>query len=501
MFRLKYYTAIEEAQKKTETAPKDALAAFDLNDLGADSLRRRFSLWTRDRLFRVALSVMRAIWPLPRFGRLVIVTRDEDVREVLNNPEAFEVPYHLEMRELGGADFVLGLEGCEHTDQRKIISSVMLQQDAARISELTAKFAKALIRSSGGRIDVMKDFITRVATETCIRYFGLTVDDPDAFAEWAMSISALLFADPFGEEKTRLLALNGSARMRAAIDRSIARQMQPSRRDDETVLGRLLKLQTDEPQLTNAKIRAILVGLVAGFIPTTTLAAGKILQQLLRRADAFDEAKTAARQASNPCTRIAGRETLQRLLFNAARHNPALAPGQWRSTSGDCDACGRHVASENSKRKLRAMVATESALRDTRRAANQPNPTGNDPSWSAIELMFGHGIPACLGVYVAKAQITACSRSCCHSRSCERGVMLWIPSVFHWVGPFPRRFDMEFEPAVPASQTMVTICAPLAADADIGAMRQTIEGGGNPATPSLRNCSTTQTLFTSLRFR
>ena len=202
MFKLKYYTAIREAQSKTKTSPEDALAPFDLNDLGADSVRRRLTLWARDRFFRVALFVLRAIWPNPRFGRLVIVTRDKDVREVLKNPKAFEVPYHLEMRELGGADFVLGLEDCEHIDQRKIISSVMLQEDAVRISELSAKFAQGLIRSSGGQIDVMKDFITRVATETCIRYFGLTVEDPDAFAEWAMSISALLFADPFGDEKT-----------------------------------------------------------------------------------------------------------------------------------------------------------------------------------------------------------------------------------------------------------------------------------------------------------
>ena len=62
----------------------------------------------------------------------------------------------------GGADFVLGLEDCEHADQRGLISEVMLKEDAARISELSQQFAKALIQSSGGQIDVMKDFITRV---------------------------------------------------------------------------------------------------------------------------------------------------------------------------------------------------------------------------------------------------------------------------------------------------------------------------------------------------
>ena len=60
------------------------------------------------------------------------------------------------------------------------------------------------------------------------------------------------------------------------------------------------------------------------------------------------------------------------------------------------------------------------------------------------------------------------------------------PSLFRWggigwVGPFPRRLDMEFEPAIaPASQTMLTICAPLKGD------RTDVEGQiaklKNPAT-------------------
>ncbi|HKP92290.1 MAG TPA: hypothetical protein VJS88_00205, partial [Chthoniobacterales bacterium] len=250
MFRLKYYDAIRQAQKKTRATLQDAPAAFELNDLGADSLRSRLALWARDRFFRIGLFLLRALRPNLKLGRLVIVTRYEDVREVLENPGAFEVPYGLEMRELGGADFVLGLEDGPHCDQRRIISNVMIPQDADRISELSVKFATALIRSSGGRIDVMKDFITRVATETCIRYFGLTVRDPDAFAEWTMAVSALLFADPFGKEKTRQLALNGASRIRAVIDRSIVRQRQYVQPDDETVLGRLLNLQTVQPQIT-----------------------------------------------------------------------------------------------------------------------------------------------------------------------------------------------------------------------------------------------------------
>ena len=490
MFKFKYYDAIKEAQRKTRAAHQDAPGAFELNDLGADSLRRRFKLWARDRLFRIGFFLLRALRPNLKLGRLVIVSRDEDVREALKNSEAFEVPYGLEMRELGGADFVLGLEDKPHTDQRRIISSVMPPQDAARIAELSAKFAKALIQSSGGRIDVMKDFITRVSTETCIRYFGLTVHDPDAFAEWAMSVSALLFADPFGDEKTRQLALNGAARIRAVIDRSIMRQRQYLRPDDDTVLGRLLDLQASQPHITDEQICAILVGLVTGFIPTTTLAAGKILQQLLRRADTFEEAKTAALKAGDDRTKSAGRIDLRRLLFEAARLNPALDPGQWRYARATATLAAGKWRAMTVKKGSVLMVSTMSALRDSRRIRNtRTNPAATGQQWPGpdIELMFGCGIHSCLGTHIAMVQITEMFEVLLSQQQLRvRRRAFGVRSAIHWVGPFPRRFDMEFEPVSPSIQSMITICAPLEFAGTASTIRNMIKGYGNPSKQPLK---------------
>jgi len=57
--------------------------AFDFNDLGADRswspVLRRLWLWS----LRVAFACFRTCWPIPKFGRLVIITRDADVRDVL----------------------------------------------------------------------------------------------------------------------------------------------------------------------------------------------------------------------------------------------------------------------------------------------------------------------------------------------------------------------------------------------------------------------------------
>lgn len=457
MFDLKYYASIEAAQRQSGLERPDAIPPFDLDRLGADSWRRRLFTWLTGWLFPVTLALFRAIWPNPKFGRLVVVTRAADVRDVLRRPDDFEVPYGREMTELaGGENFVLGMEGPGHDEQNRQIRAAMPASDAERIVDLSRRFADALIRTSGGRIDVMKDFITRIATETCASYFGLQPEDPDAFAEWAMSISALLFADPFGDAATRQLALNGAARVRAVIDHSIANAaMAPP----DSVLRRLIDLKATDPNLTDDKIRAILVGLTTGFVPTNTLAAGKILQELLRRPDLLRAAIARARsaaiidragQADN-----ADKAALQAILLEAARVNPALAPGQWRYARRDAVIASGTWRERKVPQGSVLMVATMSALRD--------HSGGDKPT---TDLMFGDGIHACLGKYLAIAQITEIFMVLLSQANLRVAEDSW-GSRIRWVGPFPRRLDMTFDPAVsPATQSMITVCAPLIAGAD-----------------------------------
>src|SRR5262249_19633803 len=157
---------------------------FDLDEIGADTWRRRFTMWLTGFVLPPALFLLRTFWPVARIGSFVVVTRAADVRCILAQPDKFEVPFGLAMRKLaGGSNFVLGLEGTPHDEQRELIKTVLDRRyeellrtvtrkaDAELVARTTNRFARALIRSSGGRIDVMKDYITRATTEACIEYF------------------------------------------------------------------------------------------------------------------------------------------------------------------------------------------------------------------------------------------------------------------------------------------------------------------------------------------
>ena len=168
---LKYFAKIEAAQKATRDAPPERLPPFDLSPfLTRSRIRQAVTRFVFRKILPAVFAILRAVWPNPRFGRLVIVTRDADVREVLEKNPAFEVPFELEMTELAdGTQSVLGVEGNEHLRLRTAIEAVMDLKDLPKIAEWSRGYAESLLDASGGTIDVVTDLITRTATETCCR--------------------------------------------------------------------------------------------------------------------------------------------------------------------------------------------------------------------------------------------------------------------------------------------------------------------------------------------
>lgn len=471
---LKYYAAIEAAQAATKRDGIDLAVPFSIDALGTDSAWSRITHALFDLAIGIAFRFFRRFWPIAKFGRLIIVSRAEDVSAVLSRPDLYETPFGPEMTELaGGANFVLGLEGAEHDWQRQLVIEVVRRDDVAALGEKAASMARALIGNSKGRIDAMKDLFTRVSSEVCCSYFGLSTADPDAFADWTLAISALLFADPFGQAQTRSLALKGAAGVRAAIDLSLAA---PRRSGDDTLVGRLLARKAGDPTLTNARIKAVLVGLTTGLIPTTTLAAGRIFQELTRRPNALAAARTAA---------IAGDERkLEAVLFEAARLNPALSPGQWRYARKE------GIIATGQRREIRVpvgsviLVGTASALVDGRRT---PNPYAFDPGRppESFGLAFGEGTHDCLGKWVAMRLITKISGELLVLADLKPVVGTF--GSLGWVGPFPRRLEFEFAPVSgPVGFSMPTICIPLSPSVSAGAIRAAVAAMGNPANGDIK---------------
>lgn len=504
MLELKYFAKIDAyKEQETEAARKpQALPPFDLNDLGADNLLKRGSRAFLRWFFLFAFWVLRAVWPVARIGRMVIVTRYADVCEVLNDPKHFPVPFGPEMEAItDGESFALGLDGKPHEEQRDIVDEVLgwkdperRRKDGQKILDDTRHITQTLLDESGGRIDAMRDLLGRVFTETCSSYFGLDLDEPNAFLDRSMAVSALLFADPFGSEVTRKLALNGAVRMRYLIDRAIDRAVERKRTEPaaDSLVDRLVRYtppcgRGDLP--SRDRIRAIVIGILTGFVPTNTLAAGKMVEELLRRGllqsaiGAASAAETARKNGAAADARR-HRQALQDILFEVFRLNPALSPGQFRFAPKAATIAGKPVPGG-----CLVVAATMSALRDGRkqRDGSQLEYPGEYRPGRKIAnpaLMFGAGSHVCPGFHLAREQITEIFQIL-FSRPGLRiadGPTGWL----QYLGPFPRRLDFMFRPATsPSIQNLVTIQGPIAAG-KLETAKKLIEDLGNPAEPPIR---------------
>ena len=484
MPKVKYYAGIATAQRATMAAGPTPLGPFDFNVLAEQSRWARLRSAITKRLIGPVYALSREFMPILPLAGLLHVTRAAQVRDILLRPQEFLTPFGPEMAELGGgATFLLGLDGPEHERLHAILQQVIRRDDGAKIAALSTRFATALLDSSAGRIDVVGDLLKRVPAEICLRYFGLKCADVDALGDWTMALSALLFGDPYGNPATRELALNGCRRLRFVIDDALVRTQRLARQGKlpadggDTLIERLVMLQREQT-VTDAEIRAALIGLATGFIPTNTLAATRMLEVLLNRPEAMAMATAAAAARDLPAMR--------RIVLEAGRLNPALSPGQWRYCPQDAvvdvDGQPRTIAGGST-----LLVSTMSAMRD-RRAVQQPNRfwpdrPGPDGTWQEPDLVFGIGPHACMGKHLAIEQISALFSVLLKRPGLQ--VAKGAAGRMQTVGPFPRGLVMSF--ATPSSgQSMFLIIARAAA----GVTKATIDAQlgelGNPAAAAMR---------------
>lgn len=467
---LKYFDKIAAAQQAASQRPPAPLPRFDFASLGSrNPIARWASRFALRRVLPALAALLRLFWPTPRFGRFVLVTRRADAEEVLGDMQRFPVVYGPEMRELGGADNVLSVDGAVHDELLAALHRRLTSEDVAQVEQWVAEDAAALLDAGGGRIDVMRDLITRTATESCCRLFGITAHDPDLFAEWTMAVSNQLFGDFFGDANIRAQAQTAAALLRSTIDDAISRIQHNNRahprstRIRATLIDRLV---TDE-KMPRAEVRAAIVGLATAFMPTNTLAAGNILEVLLERPRMMRRARAAARAGD--------KAQLRQVLLEAGAANPALSPGLWRHLPKQAAATSIGKGRRGT-RSVRPgdiiLVCIPSALRDHA-------PGERSRAW----LMFGHGPHVCLGAELALAHLTAV-----FAALLRRDALAVAPGAdgrMFRVGPYPTRLDMTYR-AANARRSLMVLSFPIRKEVRRETVEAALEPIGNPLRPRFR---------------
>ncbi|MDP3898265.1 MAG: Dyp-type peroxidase [Mesorhizobium sp.] len=475
MITTKYFDGIRDARAKQR--PVSELPPFDL---GRSRSKGGFGDYVKGLFIedpRWWLTPLRRWWPILRIGRFVLVTRNEDVRDVLERGDEFATPYGPDMTEMGGgANFILGMQ--DGADYRKMKSSVLSAFPPDEVERLVrpiaAKHSRDIMARAAPGFDAVGGLLKIVPTRICRDYFGMVFDDEVEFSDWSIALSALFFSDPFASQVTRELAVQAAERMIKSVDRSIE-AVREGRTSPDTPLARMVALM-DQDKVSLKDIHSIMLGMIAGFAPTNLLAGGNCLDVILSK----QEARAAVEAA------IEARDTkkLDKAVLEAMRFKPIWI-GPWRHASRDA-----YIAKGTRRERLvrqgsTVMPATLSAMFDPA-AVERPNdylPGRPQRDY----LVYGHGIHLCIGAEVARVQIGECLRALFEKKGLRRAA--GKAGRMTRLGAFPETLCIDFERAPLCRVTphaLITVICPVKAGVSLASLKKKVEALGNPAVAAMR---------------
>jgi cytochrome P450 len=371
-----------------------AKAAAALKEPRAQRLALRFA-----RAFLPNLVLSRQfVAAYPNTGT-AIVTRHQDVIEVLDRNADFEVAYEPKMRAItGGENFFLGMQDTPlYTRDTSNMRLAMRRDDVVTtIQPLARRLAEQLVAGHAKGLDLPNDLTLRVPTAIVTDYFGITGAPNSNLVAWATVMFWYLFVDLAGDAEVARKALDAAAASRAMIDTAIAQRKASGEAKDD-VLGRCLVLQkAGEPGMDDLGIRNNLIGLFIGAIPTISRACVQALDQLLDRPQALASAQAAARSGDD--TLLAAH------VFEAFRFNP-INPLIYRRAARDARIAAGSLRSRLIPKGSMVLAVNLSAMFDPLRI-DAPESFRTDRPWGDY-ILWGYGMHTCFGAHVNRAVMPA----------------------------------------------------------------------------------------------
>ncbi|MCB1948908.1 cytochrome P450 [Nitrosomonas sp.] len=394
----------------------------------AKTINEKLTAWALKHLDGI-FTILRVIKPTVVFKGNAVVTRFDDVTEVLNRDWIFQVPYAEKMHKVtNGSNFFLGMQNTEQ--YTRDVSNMRIAARREDIDTIVKPFvdktSEEILKNTTGRMDVVQQLTRVVPTRLIGEYFGTPGWNETEFTDAATIMFQYLFYpdDPEVEEK----ALKAAEQTRSYLDQAIAeRKANPVDKDD--VLGRCLKLQqAGMPGMSDIDIRNNLIGLIIGAIPTTSKCAAVTLNHLFDNPELLVEAQQAARADED--------EKLAQYVLESLRLNP-FAAGIQRVCAEDYVVAKGTLRSTTIPKGTRVLAATQSAMKDGRKIKKPKEFRLDRPAYSYMH--FGFGLHTCFGQYINMTQIPGIVKAVLKQNTLRRAADMIVEE------PFPVSLEIEYD--------------------------------------------------------
>ncbi|MEO7560225.1 MAG: cytochrome P450 [Nitrosospira sp.] len=382
----------------------------------------------------------RPILITPKF---TLVTRFDDVREVLSMPKVFTVkPYVPKM-----ADYLMMHDDdALHTREKSLMQCMLNRDDLPAVREMVANVSKEILDTANGNIELVNNYCRMVPATLVREYFGLTGAKRRDLIEWSYWNQWDTFHNqPFDllpPEKSQHIIDRHNETSKALgmfIVELIARRLLQVKAEeitlstlvrlDDDIVTRMLR--TDYPKQLDFDIKRLGInagGLLIGAIETTAQAVAQIIQYLMERPEWLGKAKTAALK-DTPAE-------FDGIVWEALRFVP-ITPYLFRTTASDYTAAKGTAHATVLRAGTHVLPVTLSAMFDER-AFESPDEFIPQRNWYNY-FHFGFGSHECLGRYVGMVMIPEMVRQVLTRQSIKPNAPIDYKS-----GPFPEQYDLSW---------------------------------------------------------
>lgn len=415
----------------------------DLVALGKHASGRTFrdmlaNFLVRPAILRPLFAMLRSLCPVCVLGKHAIITRFDDVIEVLKRDCDFTIAeINAGKIDLIDGPFILGMDASPQYDrENSVLHESVLREDLEEIRSFVAHAAAERIEAARPRrrIDVVGGLARVVPIRLVASYFGMPGPNDPTMMRWMRDVFHYIFADLTNASSVRQDALNSSAELHRHMDAQIALRM--SMRADsgqnDDVLGRLLSLRdAGHPWLDDNAVRRNLGGVIVGAVDTTSKFVTLAIDELLRRPKSLGEARDAALNGNI--------DMVWRYACEAVRFNPHH-PLQVRFCRRETQIAAKLRRAKNIPAGTFTYVATLSAMFDP---AVFTHPEEFNAQRETEYLHFGFGMHACFGRHINAVQIPELLAALLRLPNLRRAP--GSAGRILYDGPFPDRLVLEFD--------------------------------------------------------
>lgn len=364
-----------------------------------------------------------------------LVTRRQDVIDVLSNDVDFEVVYGPRMREItDGDNFFLGMQpSWDYTRDTSAMRLAMRTTDVAELVRPRAlEVATTAVDACDGTVDLVQDVGLVVSSDLVDHYFGMPGPSKPDIIDWTTTLFWYLFVDLGADADLGERAKAIMPRFREYLDDRIAsRKQNPVEVDD--VLNRCLALQkAGTPGMSDRGIRNNLIGLMIGAVPTLSKASALVLEELLHRPESLRLAREAAASSDD--------NLLEKICLEALRFNPHQ-PFIYRRAIRPVVLSRGTLRQRTIPEGTMVFAASLSAAFD-RLAINSPGKFDTDRS-DDIYMSWGHGMHTCFGAAINRSVIPCILKPLLRQKNLRYGD--GSEGIETAGTPFPAQMSLKFD--------------------------------------------------------